>query len=432
MAPSASDHNLGPAGGRVLKEDWANPELGCPGRSQGMMPTRTHVRTSNDAVRWCARPAGTWSGVNDEVCLQLRAPESRACGDSRRCCAASATTWDSCRSFMWGSSGLYVAMLLLSGSGIRMNGLFSFLAPSTTTPLPVRRERRRAGLRVQPLVDGPQRRLAAQRRPAHPLQHDVGAAARPGVRRALRRRPHGHHLHRGRASWGSPPVRSRGCSSAGFPILGGAGFTVGASAPVFGLLGAVVLYGQRSGSSMARREGLQYALTMGLFGLIMPGIDNWAHAGGFAGGWLMARILDPLKPERLDHLAIAVGLRAADAGRHRRVHRPRLLAVRRGAVDGRLRHRDNTGSGWPQPSPPPSRISIESRIPSPGYFTFFRIASRKSQVPSRPCRCRIFSSGECTPSSVGPNDTMSMPGYFSPMMPHSSPAWTAFTSGSLP
>jgi rhomboid protease GluP len=93
----------------------------------------------------------------------------------------------------------------------------------------------------------------------------------------------------------------------GIPILGGAGFTVGASASVFGLLGAVVLYGQRSGSSMARREGLQYALMMGLFGLIMPGIDNWAHAGGFAGGWLMAKILDPLKPERLDHLALAVG-----------------------------------------------------------------------------------------------------------------------------
>ncbi|HSP90105.1 MAG TPA: hypothetical protein VLN08_04330, partial [Vicinamibacterales bacterium] len=56
-----------------------------------------------------------------------------------------------------------------------------------------------------------------------------------------------------------------------------------------------------------RREGLQYALMLGVFGLIMPGIDNWAHAGGFAGGWLMAKILDPLEPERLDHLAVAVG-----------------------------------------------------------------------------------------------------------------------------
>jgi rhomboid protease GluP len=93
----------------------------------------------------------------------------------------------------------------------------------------------------------------------------------------------------------------------GIPILGGAGFTVGASAPIFGLLGAIVLYGHRSGSSMTKREGLQYALMLGVFGLIMPGIDNWAHAGGFAGGWLMAKILDPLTPERMDHLALAVG-----------------------------------------------------------------------------------------------------------------------------
>jgi rhomboid protease GluP len=39
----------------------------------------------------------------------------------------------------------------------------------------------------------------------------------------------------------------------------------------------------------------------------MPGIDNWAHAGGFAGGWLVAKVLDPLRPERMDHLALAAG-----------------------------------------------------------------------------------------------------------------------------
>ena len=90
-------------------------------------------------------------------------------------------------------------------------------------------------------------------------------------------------------------------------FLRGGSFTLGASASIFGLLGAVVYYGQRSGSSMARREGLQYALMMGLFGLMMPGIDNWAHAGGFAGGYLMGKVLDPLRPERLDHMLIAVG-----------------------------------------------------------------------------------------------------------------------------
>ena len=42
---------------------------------------------------------------------------------------------------------------------------------------------------------------------------------------------------------------------------------------------------------------------MMLFGFLMPGIDNYAHAGGFGGGYLAARLLDPLKPERIDHIA---------------------------------------------------------------------------------------------------------------------------------
>jgi rhomboid protease GluP len=45
---------------------------------------------------------------------------------------------------------------------------------------------------------------------------------------------------------------------------------------------------------------------MFIFGFIFPGVDNYAHAGGFLGGWLAGRFLDPLKAERIDHLAIAV------------------------------------------------------------------------------------------------------------------------------
>lgn len=89
--------------------------------------------------------------------------------------------------------------------------------------------------------------------------------------------------------------------------LRGAQFTVGASAPIFGLLGALVCYGRRTGSSHVGQAGLQYALMMGVFGLIMPGVDNYAHAGGFAGGYLAGRLLDPLRPERIDHMVIALG-----------------------------------------------------------------------------------------------------------------------------
>jgi rhomboid protease GluP len=49
-----------------------------------------------------------------------------------------------------------------------------------------------------------------------------------------------------------------------------------------------------------------YAVTLFVFGLIMPGIDNYAHAGGFAGGYVAGKWLDPLKPERMDHLVGAV------------------------------------------------------------------------------------------------------------------------------
>lgn len=91
---------------------------------------------------------------------------------------------------------------------------------------------------------------------------------------------------------------------AGLPLIGGAQFSVGASASIFGLLGALVHYGRATGHSHAREYGLQYALFMGVFGLIFPGVDNWAHAGGFAGGYVTSLLLRPGTRERIDHLAL--------------------------------------------------------------------------------------------------------------------------------
>jgi rhomboid protease GluP len=67
-----------------------------------------------------------------------------------------------------------------------------------------------------------------------------------------------------------------------------------------------VYYGRRSGSSMVHSQAWGYAISMAVFGFIFPGIDNYAHAGGFAGGYLAGLILDPLKPERIDHMVWAV------------------------------------------------------------------------------------------------------------------------------
>jgi len=93
----------------------------------------------------------------------------------------------------------------------------------------------------------------------------------------------------------------------GFLFLRGGQFTVGASAPICGLIGAILYYGHRSGSSMARGYATSYLLSLVMMGFLIPGIDNYAHAGGFGAGYLAGMLLDPLKPERGDHLAIAIG-----------------------------------------------------------------------------------------------------------------------------
>jgi rhomboid protease GluP len=93
----------------------------------------------------------------------------------------------------------------------------------------------------------------------------------------------------------------------GLPFLTPGKFTVGASAPIFGLVGALVHYGHRTGSSMMRAEMTRYALIMFLFGFLMPGIDNYAHAGGFLGGWLTSQWLDPTTHERVDHVIAGLG-----------------------------------------------------------------------------------------------------------------------------
>jgi rhomboid protease GluP len=97
------------------------------------------------------------------------------------------------------------------------------------------------------------------------------------------------------------------------PLLGGAMLTVGASAPILGLLGAMVWYGRRSGSSHVGRQAWSYAIFMIVFGFLMRGVDNWAHIGGFAGGYFGGMLLDPMQPERGNHQALAVLCLAATA-----------------------------------------------------------------------------------------------------------------------
>jgi rhomboid protease GluP len=82
-------------------------------------------------------------------------------------------------------------------------------------------------------------------------------------------------------------------------LRGGAGLTLGA---IFGLIGAIFYYGRRSGSRLATEHATRWAIGGLLFGFAVPGIDNWAHIGGFVGGYFAARWLDPLREERGDHV----------------------------------------------------------------------------------------------------------------------------------
>ena len=94
------------------------------------------------------------------------------------------------------------------------------------------------------------------------------------------------------------------------PFLRGAGFTVGASASIFGLLGALVHYGGTAGAARSRRSDALRGHRVRLRAH-MPGVDNFAHAGGFLGGYATSAFFNPLTRERGDHLLIAVGCIAA-------------------------------------------------------------------------------------------------------------------------
>jgi len=207
---------------------------------------------------------------------------------------------------VWGCAGLYALTLVAAGPSIRMNGLFSLLSPDTRTlflfgasgAVPV------FGYgRWWTVVSAAWLHAGALHilfnmmwvRQLGPATADIYGAARMVIIYTIAGIC--GFLLSSVAYVAMPPL----------PLLRGAGFTVGASASVFGLLGALVHYGRRGGSSLVRREAVGYATTLFVFGLLMPGVDNFAHGGGFIGGYLAAKLLDPLRPERVEHLLLALG-----------------------------------------------------------------------------------------------------------------------------
>ncbi len=96
-------------------------------------------------------------------------------------------------------------------------------------------------------------------------------------------------------------------------FLSGAYYTVGASAPLFGLFGALYQYGRRTGSRGLAQQYMRYLVIWVVIGVLAGfssqggiRIDNWAHLGGFLGGFWAATWLDPLKPEKPGHMIAAL------------------------------------------------------------------------------------------------------------------------------
>lgn len=92
--------------------------------------------------------------------------------------------------------------------------------------------------------------------------------------------------------------------------LAGIPRTIGASAAVCALIGASLYYGISRGGSYGRSIYKQiggWALGLFVFGFIVPGINNWGHGGGIAGGALLGLLLGyrDRSPERLIHKTLA-------------------------------------------------------------------------------------------------------------------------------
>jgi rhomboid protease GluP len=69
--------------------------------------------------------------------------------------------------------------------------------------------------------------------------------------------------------------------------------SLGASAPILGLIGLMIaVTTKRGGSQMQqlRSRLISWVVSIFVFGFLMSGVDNWAHGGGLAAGFLLGRL----------------------------------------------------------------------------------------------------------------------------------------------
>ncbi len=92
--------------------------------------------------------------------------------------------------------------------------------------------------------------------------------------------------------------------------LAGVRVTIGASAAVCSLIGAALFYGKSRGGVYGQavfRQVGGWVIGLFIFGLLIPGINNWGHGGGLIGGALlgMAMGYHETKMENITHKMLA-------------------------------------------------------------------------------------------------------------------------------
>ena len=71
-------------------------------------------------------------------------------------------------------------------------------------------------------------------------------------------------------------------------------FSVGGSGALLGLIGvmlAITIGRKSAGMQMLRSQLIRWLIYIGVLGLLMQGVDNYAHLGGLATGFLLGRIM---------------------------------------------------------------------------------------------------------------------------------------------
>lgn len=98
----------------------------------------------------------------------------------------------------------------------------------------------------------------------------------------------------------------------------GVPFTIGASAAICGLIGAILYYGRSRGGTYGAALTSQvggWVAGLFLFGFLVPGINNWAHGGGILAGVALGLLLgyQERSRETLSHKLLAGGCMALTA-----------------------------------------------------------------------------------------------------------------------